>query len=436
MAKRQSAHGLSTLCVHAGQRPDPTTGAAAVPIFQTASYAFQDSDHAADLFNLRQTGNIYTRIMNPTTAVLEERIAALEGGVGALATSSGQAAVFTAIATICGAGDSLVSSAHLYGGTYTLFDTSLRRLGISTTFVDAQDPEAVRRAIADTTRAVYIETIANPRLSVPDIQAIACVAHEAGVPLIIDNTFASPALCRPFEHGADIVVHSTTKYISGHGTTIGGIVVDSGKFDWSGGRFPGLCEPDPSYHGISYVEHFGDKAFITKARLQGLRDLGACQSPFNSFLLLQGLETLALRMERHSTNGLTVASYLQSHPQVRWVSYPLLGSHPSYGNAQKYLPRGAGGMIAFGIKGGTAAGKMFVDSLSIFTLLANVGDAKSLVIHPASTTHQQLTPEQQQRSGVTPDLIRLSIGIEDPEDLICDIEQALTRVAREVGGLW
>ncbi|MCG0278987.1 MAG: homocysteine synthase [Thermanaeromonas sp.] len=418
---------FATLAVHAGQVPDPATGARAVPIYQTTSYVFRNADHAAELFALREPGNIYTRIMNPTTDVFEQRVAALEGGVGALATASGQAAITLAILNITSAGQEIVSATSLYGGTYNLFNMTLPKFGIKVRFVDPGDPENFRRAITDKTRALYVETIGNPKLDVPDIEKIAGIAHEAGIPLIVDNTFATPYLCRPFDYGADIVVHSATKFIGGHGTSIGGIIVDSGKFNWKNGKFPELVEPDPSYHGISYVEAFGPAAYIVKARTQLLRDLGPALSPFNSFLFLQGLETLHLRMERHSSNALYVAQWLKEHPLVSWVNYPGLPDHPSYPLAKKYLPRGAGAIVTFGIKGGKEAGRRFIDNLKLFSLLANVGDAKSLVIHPASTTHQQLTEEEQLATGVTEDMVRLSIGLEDPEDLIEDLDQALKK---------
>ncbi|GFN23502.1 homocysteine synthase [Thermanaeromonas sp. C210] len=424
---KQETYRFATLAVHAGQKPDPVTGARAVPIYQTTSYVFRNADHAAALFALQEDGHIYTRIGNPTTEVFEQRMAALEGGVGALATASGQAAITLAVLNIASSGQEIVSSSSLYGGTYNLFNVTFVRLGIKVRFVDGSDPENFRRAINDRTRAVYVETIGNPKLDVPDLEAVAAVAHEAGIPLIVDNTFATPYLCRPFEHGADIVVHSATKFIGGHGTSIGGIIVDSGKFNWRNGKFPELVDPDPSYHGVSYVDTFGPAAYIVKARTQLLRDFGPTLSPFNAFLFLQGLETLPLRMERHSKNALQIARWLQEHPKVAWVSYPGLPGHPSFAQAQKYLPRGAGAIITFGIRGGKEAGRRFIDNLKLFSLLANVGDAKSLVIHPASTTHQQLTVEEQLASGVTEDLVRLSIGLEDPEDLMADLDQALSR---------
>ncbi|CEP67689.1 Pyridoxal phosphate-dependent transferase [Moorella glycerini] len=425
MSKQQ--YRFATLAIHAGQEPDPATGARAVPIYQTTSYVFRDADHAAALFALSEPGNIYTRIMNPTTDVFEKRMAALEGGVGALATASGQAAITLAIANIATAGQEIVASTSLYGGTFTLFNNTLPKFGIKVRFVDSADPENFRTAINDKTRALYVEIIGNPKLDVPDLEAIAAIAHEAGIPLIVDNTFATPYLCRPFAFGADIVVHSATKFIGGHGTSIGGVIVDSGQFNWDNGKFPGLVEPDPSYHGLSYLKAFGPAAYIVKARVQLLRDLGPALSPFNAFLFLQGLETLPLRMERHVQNALQVARWLAGHPAVAWVSYPGLPTHPSHEKAQKYLPRGAGAILTFGIKGGREAGKKFINSLELFSLLANVGDARSLVIHPASTTHQQLTAEEQLASGVTEDLVRLSIGLEDVDDLIADLDQALNR---------
>jgi OAH/OAS sulfhydrylase len=420
--------GFDTLALHAGQQPDPTTGARAVPIYATTSYQFQDTEHAARLFGLQEFGNIYTRIMNPTTDVLEQRIAALEGGVGALALASGQAAETLAILNIAGAGDNIVASTDLYGGTYNLFKHTLSKLGITTTFVDARDFEGFEKAINDRTKAFFLEFIGNPKLDILDLERIAAIAHAKGVPVIVDATTVTPALARPFEWGADIIIHSATKYIGGHGTSIGGLIVDSGKFDWSNGRFPEFTEPDPSYHGIVYTQAFGPLAYILKARVQGLRDTGAAISPFNSFLLLQGLETLSLRMERHSQNALAVARYLQEHEKVAWVNYPGLPNSPSYALAQKYLPKGQSGIVGFGVKGGRAAGKTFIESLKLFSHLANIGDAKSLAIHPATTTHSQLTPEEQVLTGVTDDYIRLSVGIETIDDIIADLEQALAKV--------
>jgi O-acetylhomoserine (thiol)-lyase len=418
---------LSTLAVHGGQSPDPATNSRAVPIYQTTSYVFNDTQHAANLFALKEFGNIYTRIMNPTTDVFEQRVAAMEGGVGALAVSSGQAAETYAILNLAGAGDEIVSANSLYGGTYNLFAITLPKLGIKVKFVDPTNPENFQAAITAKTKAIFAETIGNPKLDILDFEKVAAIAHEAGIPLIVDNTFASPYLCRPFEFGADIIVHSATKFIGGHGTSIGGIIVDSGKFNWANGKFPDFTQPDPSYHGVSYTEAFGPLAYIIKARVQLLRDIGAALSPFNSFLMLQGLETLHLRMERHSGNAQKLAEYLEGHEEVNWVSYPGLESHSSYQLGQKYLPQGCGAILTFGIKGGKERAPKFIDSLKIFSLLANVGDAKSLVIHPATTTHQQLTPEQQLSTGVTEDMVRLSVGIEDIEDLIADIDQALSK---------
>ena len=414
-----------TLALHAGQQPDPTTHARAVPIYATTSYVFEDAAHAARLFALEEPGNIYTRIMNPTTAVFEARIAALEGGVGAVGLASGQAAETLAVLNLARAGDNIVSSASLYGGTYNLFAYTLPRLGITTRFVDGSDPANFAAAIDERTRALYVETIGNPRLDVPDLAAIASVAHAHGLPLIVDNTFA-PLLARPIEHGADIVLHSATKWIGGHGTAIGGVVVDGGRFDWAAsGRFPELVEPDPSYHGVRYAEAFGPLAYILKLRVQLLRDLGPALSPFNAFLFLQGLETLPLRIARHSENALAVARWLESDARVAWVSYPGLPSHPSHRQAARYLRGGHGGIITFGVRGGADAGRRLIDAVRLFSLLANVGDAKSLVIHPASTTHQQLSEEDQLASGVTPDLVRLSVGLEHVDDLIADLDQAL-----------
>ena len=417
---------FATLAVHAGQSPDPTTGSRAVPIYQTTSYLFQDADHAGRLFALKEFGNIYTRIMNPTTDVFEKRVAALEGGAAALATSSGQAAETLALTTLAAAGDEIVSSSSLYGGTYNLFHYTLPRLGITVRFVDADDFDGVRAAINDKTRAIYAETVGNPKLDVVDIEKLAAIAHEHGLPLVIDNTHPSPALTRPIEWGADIVVNSATKFLGGHGTSIGGVIVDAGKFDWAASkRFKEFTEPDPSYHGLSYVEAFGPLSFIIKARIQGLRDTGASLSPFNAFLFLQGIETLHLRLERHSQNALAVARHLEQHPGVEWVNYPGLESSPYFARAEKYLPNGQGALLTFGIKGGYDAGKKLIDSLELFSLVANIGDAKSLVIHPASTTHQQLSEEEQAGTGVTPELVRLSVGIEDIRDILADLDQAI-----------
>jgi O-acetylhomoserine (thiol)-lyase len=426
-----AAHlNFATRAVHAGQSPDAGTGSRAVPIFQTSSYVFKSTEHAANLFALKEPGNIYTRIMNPTQDVFEQRIAALEGGVGALAVASGQAAITLSLLNIARAGDEIVSSTNLYGGTFNLFAATFARLGITVRFVDPADPEAFVRASSAKTRAFYVETIGNPRIDVADLRGLADAAHRVGLPLVVDNTFATPYLCRPFEHGADIVIHSATKFIGGHGTAIGGVIVDSGRFAWDNGRFPDLVEPDPTYHGVSYVRDVGEAAYIVKARVQLLRDLGPAVTPFNSFLFLQGLETLHLRMERHSENALAVAEFLESNPRVTWVRYPGLKSSPYHGLAQQYLPRGQGAILTFGIRGGVEQGVKFIDSLSLFSHLANVGDAKSLVIHPASTTHQQLSETEQAASGVTPEMVRLSIGIEDCSDIIADLEQALTAAVR------
>jgi O-acetylhomoserine (thiol)-lyase len=424
-------HHFATQAVHAGQSPDPTTGSRAVPIYQTTSYLFHDADHGARLFALEEPGNIYTRIMNPTTDVFEKRVAALEGGAAGLATASGQAAETLAITTLARAGEEIVSTTSLYGGTYNLFHYTLPKLGILVRFVDADDYDGLRAAINDKTRAIYTETLGNPKLDVVDIEKLAEIAHEHKLPLVIDNTCASPALVRPIEWGADIVINSATKYLGGHGTSIGGIIVDAGKFDWAAsGRFSEFTEPDPSYHGLSYTRAFGPLAFILKARLQGLRDTGAAISPFNSFLLLQGIETLHLRMERHSQNALAVAQHLERHPGVAWVNYPGLASSPYAARAKKYMPSGASGLLTFGIKAGKSgsgydAGKKCLNSLKLFSLLANIGDAKSLVVHPASTTHQQLSAEEQAATGVTPELVRLSIGIEDIRDILADLDQAI-----------
>jgi O-acetylhomoserine (thiol)-lyase len=417
--------GFHTRALHAGQRPDPATGARAVPIYQTTSYVFDDTSHAAALFALQRFGNIYTRIMNPTTAVFEERMASLEGGVGALGVSSGQAAQMLTVTSLCESGDELVSSSTLYGGTYTQFDVTFRRLGFNAVFVEPDDPENFRRAITPKTKLLYVETIANPRMNVVDLEAVAAIAHAANLPLVVDNTFASPYLCRPIEHGADIVLHSATKFIGGHGTSIGGVIVDSGRFPWKKGRFPQLTEPSPGYHGLRFSETFGEMAFIAKCRVEGLRDLGPCVSPFNSFLFLQGLETIGMRMERHSANSVALAEYLARHEAVSWVNHPGLPSSRYHVLAKKYLPRGCGAIFTFGIQGGLEAGRKFIESLQLFSHLANVGDAKSLVIHPASTTHQQLSESDQQAAGVTPDMIRLSVGLEDLDDLIWDLDQAL-----------
>lgn len=418
-------YGFETVSLHGGQTPDPTTNACAVPIYQTSSFVFNDTNHAANLFALKEPGNIYSRIMNPTQDVFEQRIALLEGGLGALATSSGQAAITYAILNIAQAGDEIIASNSLYGGTYTLFAYTFAKLGIKVHFVDVDKPEEYRSKITAKTKALYTETIGNPQINIADLEKIAGIAHENGVPLIVDNTFSSPYLCRPIEHGADIVVHSATKFIGGHGTSIGGVIVDSGNFNWNNGKFLGLSEPDPSYHGIIYTEACGKTAYITKARVSLLRDTGAALSPFNSFLFLQGLETLPLRMERHVENAKKVAQFLDQHKLVTWVNYPSLTKSPYYALAQKYLPKGAGAIFTFGVKGGLAEGERFINSLKLFSHLANVGDAKSLVIHPSSTTHQQLDEESQRAAGISPDMIRLSIGLETIDDLLYDLDQAL-----------
>jgi O-acetylhomoserine (thiol)-lyase len=416
--------GFDTRALHAGARPDPATGARAMPIYQTTSYIFESVDHAAALFNLQQYGNIYSRIMNPTTAAFEERIASLEGGVGAVAAASGHAAQFLVMTTLLRPGDQIISSRTLYGGTYTQFDVTLRRWGIDTVFVDASDPENFRRALTPRTRLLYGETIGNPRLDVLDIAAVAEIAREARVPLVIDNTFATPALCRPLEHGANIVVESATKYIGGHGTSIGGVIVDAGDFDWDNGLFPHVVEPSAAYHGIRFFETFGQFAFLAKTRTEGLRDQGPTLGPLNSFLFSQGLETLSLRMARHSSNALAVARYLEDHPAVTWVSYPGLPSSPFHALAARYLPQGQGGILAFGIDGGLEAGRAFIEGLRLISHLANVGDAKSLVIHPASTTHSQLSAEDRQAAGIGDDLVRLSVGLEDVDDIVHDLDRA------------
>jgi len=426
---------LGTKSLHAGQKPDPTTGSRAVPIYQTTSYQFRDTEHAANLFGLKELGNIYTRIMNPTTDVLEQRLAALEGGSGALAHASGQAAITAAILNLAGAGDHIVSVAQLYGGTYNLFHYTLPKLGIQVSFVDGDDPENFRKAVKSNTKAFYGEGLGNPRLNIFPFAEVAKIAQEVGVPLIIDNTALSPYLNRPFEHGANIVVHSATKHIGGHGTSIGGIVVDGGNFNWGNGKFPGFTEPDQSYHGLSHWEAFkafppagnANIAFIMKMRLQFLRDVGSCLSPFNAFLLLQGLETLHLRMERHCANALKVAQYLEAHPKVKWVNYPGLKSSKYHDLAKKYLTNGYGALVGFGVKSGHEGGSKFINALQLHSHVANIGDARSLAIHPASTTHSQLTSEERAAAGVTDDYVRLSVGIEDIEDILADLEQALAK---------
>ncbi len=419
--------GFTTRQLHAGQAPDPATGSRAVPIYQTSSYVFRDTEHAANLFALKETGNIYTRIMNPTSDVFEQRVASLEGGVGALAASSGHAAQTMTVLALCAAGDHIVSAATLYGGTYNQFKYTFPRLGIDVTLVDPSDPQNFRRAIQDNTKIIYGETLGNPRINVFPFAEVSAIAQEYGIPLVIDNTFATPYLCRPFEWGANIVLHSTTKFIGGHGTTIGGMIVDGGNFTWAGNpRFPNFNEPDESYHGLVYAS-LGAPAFITKTRVQILRDIGACQAPIQSWLFIQGLETLSLRMDRHVQNAQCVAEFLRQHPRVSWVTYPGLKDHPDFAAAKKYLPKGPGAILGFGIRGGVAAGGRFIDHLKLFSHLANVGDAKSLAIHPASTTHSQLSEDDQVKAGVSPDFIRLSIGIEDIEDILWDLDQALEK---------
>lgn len=436
MKSKTAPKKLDTLAIHAGQETaDPATNARAVPIYQTASYMFKSTEHAANLFALKELGNIYTRIMNPTTDVFEKRVAAIEGGTGALAVASGQAAISLALLSITQVGDEIVAANNLYGGTYELFHYTFPKLGRTVKFVDSTKPAEFKKAITPKTRAIYAETIGNPKLDVPDFEVIAKIAHDAGIPLVVDNT-VGVGLVKPIDYGADIIVDSATKYIGGHGTSIGGVIVDSGKFKWNNGKFPEFTQPDPSYHGLKYWDTFGNfpglgnVAFIFKVRVQLLRDLGATLSPFNSFLFLQGLETLPLRQRKHSENALKVATYLKTNPLVRWVNYPGLPDNPNHKIAEKYLTNGYGGLIGFGIKGGLEAGKKFIESVQLLSHLANIGDAKSLVIHPASTTHQQLTSEEQKATGVTQDYIRLSVGIEDPEDIIEDIEQALQKSAK------
>ena len=419
--------GFETLCIHAGQLPDPATGSRAVPLYQTTAYVFDSPEHAASLFNLQTFGNIYTRIMNPTTAVFEERMAALEGGRAALAVTSGMAAQMVALMTILKTGDDIVSSSALYGGTYTQLDVNFRDLGINTVFVDPDEPENFGKAITKKTKAIYAEGIGNPLGNVLDIEAVAAIAHDAGLPLIVDNTFATPFLCKPIEFGADVVVHSATKFICGHGTSIGGVLVESGKFPWDNGNFPSMVDPSRGYHGVRFYETFGDFAYTMKARCDVLRTMGPALSPFNSFLFLQGLETLNLRMERHCQNALAVAEFLKNHPSIAWVKYSGLPDSPYHSLAKKYLPKGPGSIFTFGIKGGKEAGARFIESLEFLSHLANVGDAKTLIIHPASTTHRQLDEEDQLRAGVTPEMVRISVGLETVDDIIWDIEQALEK---------
>jgi|TARA_B100001123_G_scaffold324637_1_gene364664 O-acetylhomoserine (thiol)-lyase len=425
MADRE--FGFETLCLHAGQLPDTTSSSRAVPIYQTTSYVFDDTDHAASLFNLQTFGNVYSRMMNPTSAVLEERLATLESGRAGVVVGSGMAAQMVALLTLLEAGDELVSASTLYGGTYSQFSYTFQRMGITTHFVDPDDPQNFARAITPRTKVLYAETIGNPLNNVLDIAAVADIAHDAGLPLVIDSTFATPYLCRPIEHGADIVVHSVTKWIGGHGTSIGGVLIESGKFPWDNGNFPGMTEPSKGYHGIRFYETFGDFGFTMKARMETLRTMGPTLSPFNAFLFLQGLETLPLRMDRHCDNTMAVAQYLQDHPAVAWVKYAGLADSPYHDLAQKYLPRGPGGLLAFGIKGGQQAGVRFIEGVQFLSHLANVGDAKTLVIHPASTTHRQLTEEEQLTAGVSPDMIRLSVGLETLDDILWDIDQALSK---------
>lgn len=430
-----SPYRPATLALHAGQKPDPATGSRAVPVYQTTSYVFKSSEHAANLFALKEFGNIYTRLMNPTTDVFEQRVAALEGGVAALGVASGQAAISYALLALTRLGDHIVSANNLYGGSYQLLNGTFPKLGRTATFVNSRDPEAFRKAITPRTRAIYAETIGNPKLDVPDFERLAAIAHEAGIPLVVDNT-VGVGLVRPIDHGADIVVASATKYIGGHGTSIGGVIVDSGKFQWNNGKFPEFTEPDPGYHGLKFwdalgnVPGLGNIAYVTRIRVTLLRDMGAALSPFNAHQFLLGLETLPLRQRRHSENALAVARWLKQHPRVSWVVYPGLEDSPDHAVAARYLKHGFGGIVGFGIKGGLEAGRTFIDSVKLFSHVANIGDAKSLVIHPASTTHQQLSAEEQAASGVTPDYIRLSIGLEDIEDLKEDLDQALARTAR------
>jgi O-acetylhomoserine (thiol)-lyase len=429
MSKIDSKLKLESLALHGGQEADPTTGSRAVPIYQTTAYQFKSTEHAANLFSLKEFGNIYVRLMNPTTDVFEKRMAALDGGVGGLAVSSGSSAIALALLNIAQAGDEIVSADNLYGGTYTLFHYTFKRFGINVRFVKSDDLAAFEKAITSKTKAIYAESIGNPKLNIADISALSEIAHRNGIPLVIDNTVA-PYLLRPIDFGADIVVYSATKFIGGHGTSLGGMIVDSGKFDWTNGKFPLIADPDPSYHGVNFVEALkpmGNIAYIVKVRVTLLRDLGAAISPFNSFLFLQGLETLHLRMPRHAENALAVAKHLEKHPEVSWVNYPGLDSSPEKERANKYLPNGAGAIIGFGVKGGAKAGSKFIDSLVLISHLANIGDAKTLAIHPASTTHQQLSPEEQLATGVTPDFIRLSVGIENVDDIIADIDQALAK---------
>jgi len=423
-------YGIETLCLHAGQIPDPTTGARAAPIYQTTSFVFDSAEHAASLFNLSTFGNVYSRISNPTVAVFEERVAALENGRAAVAVASGQAAEMATFLTLCQAGDHIVSASTLYGGTHTLLDVNLRKLGIETTFVHPDQPENFRGAIRENTKLVYAETLGNPLINLVDIEALAAIAHEAGLPLVVDNTVPSPYLCRPFDFGADIVVHSATKYMGGHGTTMGGIVVESGKFPWDNGKFPGMTEPSKGYHGVRFYETFGDFGFTMRLRFETMRTFGPALSPMNAWLLLQGLESLHVRMDRHCDNALAVAKHLQAHARVAWVNYPGLADNKYHALAQKYLPKGASGLLNFGVKGGTAAGQKFIEAAQFMSHLVNIGDAKTLISHPASTTHRQMSEEEQAKAGVLPDMVRMSVGIESIEDLLWDIDQALEASAR------
>jgi O-acetylhomoserine (thiol)-lyase len=422
--------GIETLCLHAGQIPDAATGARAAPIYQTTSFVFDSAEHAASLFNLQTFGNVYSRISNPTVAVFEERMAAIEGGRSAVAAATGQAAEATAILTLCRAGDHIVSASTLYGGTHTLLHVNLKKLGIETTFVDPADPDNFRKALKPNTKLLYAETLGNPLINIVDIEALAAIAHDAGIPLLVDNTVPSPYLCRPIEWGADIVVHSATKYIGGHGTTMGGVIVESGRFNWGNGKFPEFTSPSPGYHGVIFHETFGDFGYTMKARMEILRTFGPSLAPLNAWLLLQGLESLHVRMERHCANALAVAKFLQEHPQVAWVNYPGLPDNKYYALAQKYLPKGASGLLNFGVKGGAQAGERFIEAAQFMSHLANIGDAKTLIIHPASTTHRQMDEAEQRKAGVTPDMVRMSVGLETIDDILWDIDQALAAAAK------
>ena len=419
------SYNIETLCLHAGQQPDPATGSRAVPLYQTAAYVFDNAEHAASLFNLQTFGNVYTRIMNPTTAVFEERMAAIEHGRAAVATASGMAATMTTALTLLAAGDHIVAASSLYGGSYSLFDVNFRKLGIETSFVDALEPENFAHAITDRTRMLYAETIGNPSLNILDIRAVADIAHAEGLPLVVDNTFPSPYLCRPMDHGADIVIHSATKWLGGHGTSIGGVLVESGRFDWDNGKFPGMTEPSQGYHGVRFFETFGDFGFTMRARCEIMRTFGSCLSPFNALQFLQGIETLPVRMDRHCQNTLAVARHLQAHPRVHWVNYPGLEDNPNYPLMQHYMPKGASSVLTFGIEGGARAGEAFINAASFMSHLANVGDAKTLIIHPASTTHRQLNEQEQMAAGVSPDMVRMSVGLESIDDILWDLDQAL-----------